>query len=70
MDGQNEEYRNMKLLQGIIVLYDKSHNLSKSYPTMYHFISEISTSLLQKDASWDMGLVHCAIYATGLLRSR
>ena len=44
----------------------KSHNASDKYPTMYHFVTEMCTCLLQNGALWDMGLVHCGICAASL----
>ena len=40
---------------------------SDIYPIMHYFVTEMWTFLLQNGALWDMGLVHCGIYATGLL---
>ena len=41
------------------------HNALDKYPTMHHFVTEMCTFLLQNGALWDMGLVHCGIFATG-----
>ena len=46
-----------------------SHNALDTYPTMHHFVTEMCTCtfLLQNGTLWDTGLVHCGIFATGLL---
>ena len=46
----------------------KSHNILGKYHTLYHFVTEMCTFLLQNGALWDMGLVHCGICATSILR--
>ena len=45
----------------------KPHNALDRYPTMYHFVTEMCTFLLQNGASWDMGLMHFGICAVSLL---
>ena len=40
----------------IIEPFHKSHNAPDTYPTVYHFIIEMCTFLLQNGALWDMGL--------------
>ena len=44
-----------------------SHNASDKYPTMHHFVTEMCTFLLQNDALWDVGLMHCGICVTSLM---
>ena len=51
-----------------IDLEHKSHNTPITYPTMHYFVTEMCTFLLQKGASWDICLVHCAICNMGLLK--
>ena len=37
------------------------------FATMHHFVTEMSTFLLQSGALWDIGLVHCGICEIGQL---
>ena len=46
----------------------KSYNAPVPYPTMHHLLTEMCTCkfLSHNGALWDMGRVHCEIFARGL----
>ena len=50
------------MLSESIDLLHKPHNAPVPYPTMYHFITEICTIMLQNCALWVTSPMHCGIY--------